>query len=93
LLLEAKSTQNVFVKDFLSNPLFGGVKETDALRETKYTFNITRLIHDYLNTEDIVNDLIVIPTGNSATANRLLLGGNQNMFIPFEFNIYFTRTK
>lgn len=93
LLLEAKSTQNVFVKDFLSNPLFGGVKETDALRETKYTFNITRLIHDYLNTEDIVNDLIVIPTGNSATANRLVLGGNQNMFLPFEFNIYFTRTK
>lgn len=93
LLLEAKSTQNVFVKDFLSNPLFGGVKETDALRETKYTFNVTRLIHDYLNTEDVINDLIVIPTGNSATANRLVLGGNENMFIPFEFNIYFTRTK
>jgi hypothetical protein len=93
LLLEAKSTQNVFVKDFLNNPLFGGIKETDALRETKYTFNITRLIHDYLNTEDVVNDLIVIPTSNSASANRLVLGGNQNMFIPFEFNIYFTRTK
>lgn len=93
LLLEAKSTQNVFVQDFLSNPLFGGIKETDALRETKYTFNISRLIHDYLNTDDVINDLIVIPTGNSASANRLVLGGNQNMFIPFEFNIYFTRTK
>lgn len=93
LLLEAKSTQNVFVKDFLSNPLFGGVKATDALRDTKYTFNITRLIHDYLNTEDVINDLVVIPTSNSATASRLVLGGNQNTFIPFEFNIYFTRTK
>jgi len=93
LLLEAKSTQNVFVKDFLSNPLFGGTKETDALRETKYTFNITRLIHDYLNSEDVINDLIVIPTSSSASANRLVLGGNQNVFIPFEFNIYFTRTE
>ncbi len=93
LLLEAKSTQNVFVKDFISNPLFDGTKETDALRETKYTFNITRLIHDYLNSEDVINDLIVIPTGNSASANRLVLGGNENVFIPFEFNIYFSRTK
>lgn len=92
LLLEAKSTQNVFVKDFFSNPLFGGTKETDALRETKYTFNVTRLIHDYLNTEDIINDLVIIPASNSSAANRLVLGGNQNTFLPLEFNFYFTRT-
>lgn len=93
LLLEAKSTQNVFVKDFLTNPLFGGTKETDALRETKYTFNITNLIHDYINTQDVINDLIVIPNGNATTANRIVLGGNQNTYLPFEFNIYFTRTE
>jgi hypothetical protein len=93
LLLEDKGGNPVFVKDFLlANSRFGGDLEIDPLREMKYRFNITLLIHDYLNTEAVVNDLILLPARSSALANRVVLGGNQNMHLPIEFNIYFTRT-
>ncbi len=94
LLLENKNGSRVFVKDFiLARNNFGGFLETDPLREMKYTFNLSLLIHDYLNTAAEVNDLLVIPVRSSAHMNRVILGGNQNPFIPMEFNLYFTRTK
>jgi len=94
LLLENKNGNRVFVKDYvLAKSTFGGLLEIDPLREMKYTFNISLLIHDYLNTESEVNDIMVIPARGAAHMERLILGGNDNPFNPIEFNLYFTRTK
>jgi len=94
LLIENKNGNRVFVKDFILAPSnFGGYLETDPLREMKYTFNISLLIHDYLNSDANINDIMVIPVRSSAHMDRVILGGNQNPFIPMEFNLYFTRTK
>lgn len=71
----------------------GGTLELGMLREKSYTFNITRLVHRYITTEDTIFPLALLPSSAASQAWRAVLNGNQDPVKPMEFNIYYTKTK
>ena len=93
LLLEERNDIRIFVDDINDpNNHYGGELEYDFFRDGKYVFNISRQIHKYLNTENNINDLVMIPAVSSIKMNRAVLGGKVNPVQKAEFIIYFTRT-
>lgn len=94
LLLEDKGDSRPFVDDYKpgSNPV-GGFLEIGRLRDKNYEFNITRLVHRYLNTSDTINPLILIPASSASQGWRTVLNGYQDPVKPLQFNIYYTKTK
>lgn len=94
LLLEERNDVRVFVLD-IGEPVghYGGELEYDFFRNGSYTFNISRQIHKYLNTDSFINDIVIIPSSSATKMNRVVLGGNVNPVQTAEFIIYFTRTK
>jgi len=94
LLLEDSGDQRLLIDDYRSGGLsVDGNLEIGYLREKNYTFNITRLVHRYINTEDTIHPLIVLPASSASQGWRAVLNGNQDPVKPMEFNIYYTKTK
>ncbi|MEY2964127.1 MAG: hypothetical protein RL754_1388 [Bacteroidota bacterium] len=92
-LMDLDSTQ-ALIKDYSSsiNAAGGGVALGDY-REFSYRFNVTRMVHDFVNVRKEVLPLIITPTASGSSANRVVLGGGMHPDIPVEFSVYYTKSE
>lgn len=94
LLLEDTDSKRILIDDYNSGGLTVDGKLVNAqLRDKTYTFNVTRLIHRYINTEDTIFPLVVLPASSASQGWRAVLNGNQDPVKPMQFNLYYTKTK
>lgn len=102
LLLEDKGPSRTTVDDYspviVDKQSYAGLGadgklEIGQLREKNYTFNITRLVHRYINTTDTIFPLVLLPASSASQGWRAVLNGNQDPVKPMQFNIYYTKTK
>ena len=70
----------------------GGNAIKSEYREFKYTFNVTSLIHKYVNTDYGIQRLIVTPSASSSNAYRAVLNGGIHPSEPAQFYLYYTRS-
>jgi hypothetical protein len=93
VIQDLDSTQQL-IKDYTSaiNATGGIVSRTDV-REFNYTFNVTRMVHDFVNERDTILPVMLAPASSSGNLHRVVLGGGMHPSIPAEFNVYFTRSK
>lgn len=94
LLLQDNDTSFSLVKDYSStiNGTGGNVYQAN-LREYGYTFNVTRMVHQFLNEYGEIRPVIITPTATSTNLHRAVLGGGLHPSIPVEFNIYYTQSE
>ena len=93
-LLEYDGKTRLLIDDYLSGGLSPeGDLEIGYLRNRSYTFNMTRLIHRYINTTDTIFPLILMPEASASNGYRAVLGGNNDPVQPVEFNMYYTKPK
>ena len=94
LILENKPNARILIDDYLSGGIsVDGGLERGILRDNSYTFNISRLVHRYINTEDTIQPLLLLPELASSQGWRAVLNGNSDPVKPPQFNIYYTKTK
>ncbi len=94
LMLEDKGSSKPFIDDYDPNGIVtGGELEIGRLRDQKYTFNITRLVHRYITTNDTIYPLAIIPSASASRGWRAVLNGYLDPVKPMEFNIYYTKTQ
>lgn len=94
LLLEDVGESRLLVDDYAPGSInVDGKLTLGELREKSYTFNITRLVHRYITTEDTIFPLILLPATSASQGWRAVLNGNADPVKPMEFNIYYTKTK
>lgn len=94
LILENKPDARTLVDDYLPGGIsVDGSLERGILRDNSYTFNISRLVHRYINTEDTIQPLLLLPELASSNGWRAVLNGNIDPIKPPQFNIYYTKTK
>lgn len=91
-IFEEKNGLRYVVADFVGLGI-GGQLDAGFLRDREYVFNITRQIHQYMNTNDTINPLIIYPLSSMSQARRVVLNGYTDPVEPIQFNIYFTKTK
>ena len=93
VIQDLDSTQQL-IKDYTSaiNSTGGIVSRTDV-REFNYTFNVTRMVHDFVNEREEILPVMLAPASSSGNLHRVVLGGGMHPSIPAEFNVYFTRSK
>lgn len=94
LVLQDLDSVQVLIRDYTSTiNSTGGVVARSDVREFNYTFNVTRMVHDFLNERDTILPVILAPASSSGNLHRVVLGGGMHSAIPAEFNVYFTRSK
>ena len=94
LLIEDRGDSRPFIDDYRSGSIpSGGSLELGRLREKEYEFNITRLVHRYINSTDTINPLIIIPASSASLGWRTVLNGYLDPVKPLQFNLYYTKTK
>jgi hypothetical protein len=92
LLLEDQGEDKPLIDDYDPIGLVtGGRLEVGRLRDQKYTFNITRLVHRYITTNDSIYPLAVVPGASASRGWRAVLNGYLDPVEPMEFNIYYTK--
>ena len=93
VIQDLDSTQQL-IKDYTSaiNSTGGIVSRTDV-REFNYTFNVTRMVHDFINERKEILPVMLAPASSSGNLHRVVLGGGMHPTIPAEFNVYFIRSK
>lgn len=94
LLLENYDTTFAPIKDYTStiNPT-GGTAYQANLREFGYTFNVTRMVHDFVNSKERTLPLIITPSSGSTNLHRAVLGGGLHPTDPMEFSVYYTKSE
>ena len=94
ILIQDLDTTQQLIKDYSSsvNPTGGTVARTDV-REFNYTFNVTRMVHDFVNDREEILPILIAPSSSSGNLHRVVLGGGMHPVIPAEFNVYYTRSK
>ena len=94
ILIQDLDTTQQLIKDYTSsvNPTGGTVARTDV-REFNYTFNVTRMVHDFVNDREEILPILIAPSSSSGNLHRVVLGGGMHPVIPAEFNVYYTRSK
>ena len=94
LLLQDEDSTLALIRDYSStvNPTGGGVVRAD-IREYRYEFNVTRMVHDFVNEKGEILPVFVIPNSSSGNLHRVVLGGGLHPVVPAEFNVYFTRSE
>jgi hypothetical protein len=99
LLLEDKGDVKQLVENrrffngqFYGSPTGGAIVYGD-LRSKKYTFLITRLVNQHINSTDTLYPLLLIPASSASQGWRVVLNGIHDPYEPMEFNIYYTKTK
>ncbi len=94
ILIQDLDTAQQLIKDYTSsvNPTGGTVARTDV-REFNYTFNVTRMVHDFVNDREEILPILIAPSSSSGNLHRVVLGGGMHPVIPAEFNVYYTRSK
>jgi len=94
LLLQDLDSAQQLIKDYSSsvNATGGSVVRAD-IREYRYKFNVTRMVHDFVNERGEVLPLIVAPSASSGNLYRAVLGGGMHPSIPMEFNVYYTKSE
>ncbi len=94
LILEDKGEDRPFIDDYRPGGISaGGELEIGQLRDRKYTFNITQLVHRYINTNDTIYPLLIVPAGSASQAWRTVLNGYLDPVNPMQFNLYYTKAK
>jgi hypothetical protein len=94
LMLEDKGTTRPFIDDYANGGITtGGELEIGRLRDQKYVFNITRLVHRYISTNDTIYPLSLIPSASASRGWRAVLNGYLDPVNPLEFNIYYTKSR
>jgi hypothetical protein len=94
LLLEDHDSAQALVKDYSSAifPTGGSVNRAD-MREYRYRFYVTRMVHEFVNEKETVYPLILATTGANSNVHRVVLAGGQHPIIPVEFNVYYTKSE
>ena len=94
LILQDQDSAQALIKDYTSpvNPAGGAINRAD-LREFRYRFNVTRMVHDFVNEKEEVLPVILTPASSSSSAARVVLGGGLHPTIPVEFNVYYTKSE
>ncbi len=94
LLLQDNDSSFSLIKDYSSaiNSTGGNVYQAN-LREYGYTFNVTRMVHQFVNEFEEIRPVIITPTATSTNLHRAVLGGGLHPDIPLEFNIYYTQSE
>jgi hypothetical protein len=94
LLVQGTDSAQQLIKDYsssLSN-VGGSVTRAD-IRSYKYRFNVTRMVHDFVNTKEEILPVMIAPSGANANLHRVVLGGGLHPVIPAEFNVYYTKSE
>ena len=93
LILQDQDSAQALIKDYTSpvNPAGGSINRAD-LREFRYRFNVTRMVHDFVNTREEILPVILTPASSNSSAARVVLGGGLHPTIPVEFNVYYTKS-
>ena len=93
IVIQDLDTVQELIKDYnsASNPTGGSVSRTD-IREFKYTFNMTRMVHDFVNEREEILPVLLAPSSSSSNLHRVVIGGGMHSVIPAEFNVYYTRS-
>lgn len=93
IVIQDLDTVQELIKDYnsASNPTGGSVSRTD-IREFKYTFNMTRMVHDFVNEREDILPVLLAPSSSSSNLHRVVIGGGMHSVIPAEFNVYYTRS-
>lgn len=94
IVIQDLDTVQQLIKDYSSdlNPTGGTVSRADV-REFNYRFNVTRMVHDFVNDREEILPVILAPSSSSGNLHRVVLGGGMHPIIPAEFNVYYTRSK
>lgn len=94
IVIQDVDTAQQLIKDYASeiNSTGGTIARTDV-REFNYTFNVTRMVHDFVNEREEILPVILAPSSSSGNIHRVVLGGGMHPVIPAEFNVYYTRSK
>ena len=94
LILQDQDSAQALIKDYTSpvNPAGGSINRAD-LREFRYRFNVTRMVHDFVNTREEILPVILTPASSNSSAARVVLGGGLHPTIPVEFNVYYTKSE
>lgn len=94
LLVQDLDSAQQLIKDYSSsvNPTGGTVTRAD-IREYKYRFNVTRMVHDFVNDREEVLPVMMLPSAASGNLHRAVLGGGLHPVIPMEFNVYYTKSE
>ena len=93
IVIQDQDTVQRLIKDYQSdiNSTGGTVARTD-IREFNYTFNVTRMVHDFVNDREDILPIFLAPSSSSGNIHRVVLGGGMHPVIPAEFNVYYTRS-
>ena len=93
LILQDLDSSQALIKDYTNpiNPAGGAVNRAD-LREFRYRFNVTRMVHDFVNEKEKILPVILTPASSNSSAARVVLGGGLHPTIPVEFNVYYTKS-
>ena len=93
LLLEDYDSTQALIKDYSSslNPAGGAANRAD-IREYRYRFYCTRMVHDMVNEQGRVVPMILATSGANSNVHRVVLGGGMHATIPVEFNVYYTKS-
>jgi hypothetical protein len=93
LLLENYDSTQALIKDYTSsiNPAGGAAYRAD-IREYRYRFYCTRMVHEMVNERENVVPLILATSAANSNVHRVVLGGGMHPAIPVEFNVYYTKS-
>jgi hypothetical protein len=93
LVIQDLDTLQQLVKDYNSdiNTPGGTVARTDV-REFNYTFNVTRMVHDFVNERKKILPVLLAPSSSSGNLHRVVLGGGMHPVVPAQFSVYYTRS-
>jgi len=93
LLLENYDSTQALIKDYTSsiNPTGGAAYRAD-IREYRYRFYCTRMVHEMVNDREKVVPLILATAAANSNVHRVVLGGGMHPTIPVEFNVYYTKS-
>ena len=94
MILQDLDSSQALIKDYTNpiNPAGGAVNRAD-LREFRYRFNVTRMVHDFVNEKEKIFPVILTPASSNSSAARVVLGGGLHPTIPVEFNVYYTKSE
>jgi len=93
LVIQDQDSSQQLIRDYrsIANQTGGGASRTD-IREFRYDFNVTRMIHEFVNEREEILPVILAPAATSANLHRVVIGGGMHPVIPAEFNVYYTRS-